>query len=69
LPEESINISADDVCAKRQTEIRPRKEDCEQPKRVDNTVIHVENEEGKYHLKGVRRLCALLCPAKGTWFA
>jgi hypothetical protein len=50
LPEQSINISADDVCVKRQTEIRPRKEDCEQPKRVDNTVIHVENEEGKYHL-------------------
>jgi hypothetical protein len=35
---------------KRQTEIRPRIEGEEQPKRVNNTVIHVENIIGKYLL-------------------
>jgi len=49
-PEACINISADDVFVKRQTETRPRNEDDEQPKRVSNTVIHVENSIGKYHL-------------------
>ena len=49
LPEHTVNISADDVCAKRQTETRPRGE-AEQPKRVNNSVIHVENNGGKYIL-------------------
>jgi hypothetical protein len=50
LPEHTVNISVDDVCVKRQTKTRPRDEDTEQPKRVDNTVIHVENNDGQYIL-------------------
>jgi len=45
----AVDISVDDVCVKRQTEIRPRGE-LEQPKKVNNTVIHVENVKGKYIL-------------------
>jgi hypothetical protein len=37
-----INISPDEVGVKRQTESRPREEGQSQPKRVENTVIHVE---------------------------
>jgi len=57
--EDSIKISADDVCVKRQTEIRPRIENDEQPKRVNNTVIHVENRDGKYILNAANLFCAL----------
>ena len=59
LPEHSINISADDVCVKRQTEIRPRIENDEQAKRVNNTVIHVENSDGKYILNAANLFCTL----------
>ena len=38
----SVNISSDEVGVKRQTENRPRDEEKAQPKRVENTVIHVE---------------------------
>ena len=37
-----VNISSDEVGVKRQTEMRPREEEKAQPKRVENTVIHVE---------------------------
>jgi hypothetical protein len=37
-----VNISSDEVGVKRQTEMRPRDEEKPQPKRVENTVIHVE---------------------------
>ena len=37
-----VNISSDEVGVKRQTETRPREEGAAQPKRVDNTVIHIE---------------------------
>jgi len=37
-----VNISSDEVGVKRQTETRPRDEGKAQPKRVENTVIHVE---------------------------
>jgi len=37
-----VNISADEVGVKRQTESRPREEGKAQPKRVDNTVLQVE---------------------------
>ena len=37
-----VNISPDEVGVKRQTESRPREEEKAQPKRVQNTVIHVE---------------------------
>jgi hypothetical protein len=49
-PEYTVNISADDVCVKRQTNKRPCQEGDAQPKRVDNTVIHIENSNGKYIL-------------------
>ena len=45
----AVDISVDDVGVKRQTEIRPHGEE-EQPKRVNNTVIHIENVKGKYIL-------------------
>ena len=38
----AVNISVDEVGVKRQTESRPRDEEKEQPKRVQNTVLHVE---------------------------
>jgi len=38
----AVNISADEVGVKRQTESRPRKEGKTQPKKVENSVIHVE---------------------------
>ena len=43
-----VNISSDEVGVKRQTESRPREEDKAQPKKVENSVIHVEmaNETG-----------------------
>ena len=43
-----VNISSDEVGVKRQTDGRPREEGRAQPKRVENTVIHVEtaNEMG-----------------------
>ena len=46
-PETSVNISIDDVCVKSQTEMRPKDETKEQPKRVNNTVIHVQHGDQK----------------------
>jgi hypothetical protein len=46
-PEASVNISIDDVCVKRQSETRPKDETEEQPKRVNNTVIHVQYNDSK----------------------
>ena len=66
LPEETVNISIDDVCVKRQTETRPKDAGTEQPKRVDNTVIHVENRGKSYILNaeslfdGIKLLIGLL---------
>jgi hypothetical protein len=59
LPETTISISADEVGVKRQTAIRPRPENSQQPKRVDNTVIHVQNENGKYILNAATLLTAI----------
>jgi hypothetical protein len=44
----AVNISSDEVGVKRQTDCRPREEGKAQPKKVENTVIHVEmaNETG-----------------------
>ena len=50
LPGESVNISIDDVGVKRQTEMRPKDTEREQPKRVDNTVIHVQSGKKSYIL-------------------
>jgi len=60
LPESSVAISVDDVCVDRQSLTRPCGEE-EQPKRVNNSVIHAETTEGKYilnsaNVSGVLRL-------------
>lgn len=49
-PEHSVNISVDDVCVKRQSGIRPKPDGSIQPKRVNNTVIHIQKGDGKYIL-------------------
>jgi len=50
-PDSTVNISVDDVGVKRQTECRPRQNNPdEQPKRVNNTVIHVQEGDGNYIL-------------------
>ena len=58
LPESSVALSVDDVCVDRQSLTRPCGEE-EQPKRVNNSVIHVENSEGKYILNGANVFGAL----------
>jgi hypothetical protein len=58
-PETAVNVSIDDVCVKRQTETRPRNDKVMQPKRVDNTVIHVQNNDGRYILNAASLLGAL----------
>jgi len=48
-PDSAVNISVDDVGVKRQTECRPRQNNPEeQPKRVNNTVIHVQEGDGSF---------------------
>lgn len=42
LPESVVNISADDVLVKRQSDTRPKQESKKSPKRVSNTVLCVE---------------------------
>ena len=49
LPEESVNISIDNVYVKRQTETRPGDKET-QPKRVDNTIVHVQAKNKSYIL-------------------
>jgi hypothetical protein len=47
-PEKAVNISVDGISVKRQTECRPRsKQEKEQLKRVNHTVVHVE-EDGRH---------------------
>jgi hypothetical protein len=51
VPEKSVNISADGIYVKRQTECRPRsKQKEEQFKRVSNTVVHIEKDERRFVL-------------------
>ena len=50
LPSGSVNISMDNVGVKRQTEMRPKEANKEQPKRVDNTVIHIQSGKKSYIL-------------------
>ena len=45
--EASVNVSIDDVGVKRQSEMRPKDKGEEQPKRVNNTVIHVQHGSRK----------------------
>jgi hypothetical protein len=50
LPNESVNISIDDVGVKRQTQMRPKDETKHQAKSVNNTVIHVQSGKKSYTL-------------------
>jgi hypothetical protein len=51
VPEKSVNISADGIYVKRQTECRPRsKQKEEQLKRVSNTVVHIEKDARRFVL-------------------
>ena len=49
LPTETVNVSLDDVCVKRQTETRPGDKET-QPKKVNNTVLHVQASNTSYIL-------------------
>ena len=66
LPGQAVNISIDDVGVKRQTEMRPRDEGRQQPKRVSNTVIHIQSGKKTYTLNsacvisGLRMLIGFL---------
>ena len=42
LPDSVVNISADDVFVKKQSDVRPKQESKKSPKRVSNTVLCVE---------------------------
>jgi len=61
-PATSVNISIDDVCVNRQSETRPKDEGKEQPKRVNNTVIHVQygNRKSLLNAKSVPTAIKLL---------
>lgn len=59
LPEETVNVSIDGVCVKRQTETRPKVEENQQPKRVDNTIVHVQSGRKSYILNAASLTCAL----------
>ena len=66
LPSEAINVSIDEVGVKRQTEMRPKDEETQQAKRVENTVIHVQSGKKSYILNtdsivsGLRMLIGFL---------
>ena len=66
LASETVNVSIDGVGVKRQTETRPKDEGKQQPKRVDNTVIHVQHKDNSYVLNaanlaaGMKLLIGLL---------
>ena len=47
---DAVNVSIDDVGVKRQTEMRPRDESKEQPKRVQTTVAHIQHGKKSYVL-------------------
>jgi hypothetical protein len=47
---DAVNVSIDDVGVKRQTEMRPKDESKEQPKRVQTTVAHIQHDMKSYIL-------------------
>jgi len=47
-PEQSVNVSIDDVCTKAQKPNRPMGENTKRAKKINNTVVHIESEAGKY---------------------
>ena len=47
---DAVNVSIDNVGVKRQTEMRPRDESKEQPKKVQTTVVHIQHGKKSYTL-------------------
>ena len=47
---DAVNVTIDDIGVRRQTEMRPRDESMEQPKRVQTTVAHIQHGEKSYTL-------------------
>jgi hypothetical protein len=66
IPNDTVNVSIDDVGVKRQSEMRPKDEDVEQAKRVETTVLHVQYKDKSYILNamslisGIKLLIGLL---------
>ena len=50
LPGAAVNVSVDEVCVKRQTETRPKNEEKQQARRIENTVLHVQHKNKSYVL-------------------
>ena len=50
LPSAAVSVSIDEVGVKRQTEMRPKKEEIQQAKRVENTVLHIQHKNKSYTL-------------------
>ena len=59
LPSDTVNVSIDDVGVKRQTEMRPKDEDVQQAKRVENTVLHVQHKDKSYILNAASLLSSI----------
>jgi hypothetical protein len=56
-----VNATIDEIGVNIQTEMRPKDDNVKQNKRVENTVIHIENVKGKYilnwsNIKGALKL-------------
>ena len=66
LPNDTVNVSMDEVGVKRQTEMRPKDEGMQQAKRVENTVLHIQHKNKSYILNatslmsGVKLLIGLI---------
>jgi hypothetical protein len=59
LPNNTVNVSIDDVGVKRQTEMRPKDEGVQQAKRVENTVLHIQHKDKSYILNAASLLSGI----------
>ena len=50
LLNDTVSVSIDEVGVKRQTETRPKNEEMQQAKRVENTVLHIQHKNRSYIL-------------------
>ena len=50
LANDAVSVSIDEVGVKRQTEMRPKEEEVQQAKRVENTVLHIQHKNKSYIL-------------------
>ena len=58
-PDNTVNVSIDEVCVKRQTEMRPKDEERQQAKRVENTVLHIQHRDRAYILNATSIMSGL----------